>query len=263
MDDRPSTLRPAFERMLDAGHELSDAEVLAAYVDGVLDDERRDRLELALADDATLRAEVQALRDVRAEMQASGTLRGDGPAQVLPFTPRLARPAPPTWAMAAVLVVGLGLGITAYRFLESRGGPLQTADGAVGQRSVPAPPGGLAPAEVPGPGQGDAAAQGASEGALAGREPRVSLRDGDGMFGIAADGSGTGIASSVTPDVLMQVADAVRDGRLPLPTSFADVESRAGTLMGASLYKWLTERFGWWQLQIGRVGSYFRRGKKR
>jgi uncharacterized membrane protein YjjP (DUF1212 family) len=36
-----------------------------------------------------------------------------------------------------------------------------------------------------------------------------------------------------------------------------------GTLMGASLYKWLTEQFGWWQLQIGRVGRTFRRGKKR
>lgn len=36
-----------------------------------------------------------------------------------------------------------------------------------------------------------------------------------------------------------------------------------GTLMGASLYKWLTEQFGWWQLQLGRVGSYFRRGGKR
>lgn len=32
-----------------------------------------------------------------------------------------------------------------------------------------------------------------------------------------------------------------------------------GTLMGASLYKWLTETFGWWQLQLGRVGTYFRR----
>lgn len=31
-----------------------------------------------------------------------------------------------------------------------------------------------------------------------------------------------------------------------------------GTLMGASVYKWLTETFGWWQLQIGRVGRYFR-----
>lgn len=33
-----------------------------------------------------------------------------------------------------------------------------------------------------------------------------------------------------------------------------------GALMGASLYKWLTERFGWWRLQIGRVGRYFRHG---
>ncbi|MBY0587840.1 threonine/serine exporter family protein [bacterium] len=31
-----------------------------------------------------------------------------------------------------------------------------------------------------------------------------------------------------------------------------------GTLVGASLYKWLTETFGWWQLQLGRVGRYFR-----
>ena len=35
-----------------------------------------------------------------------------------------------------------------------------------------------------------------------------------------------------------------------------------GTLVGATLYKWLTERFGWCQLQIGRVGSYLRRAKK-
>jgi uncharacterized membrane protein YjjB (DUF3815 family) len=40
---------------------------------------------------------------------------------------------------------------------------------------------------------------------------------------------------------------------------FALVSIALGTLMGASLYKWLTEKFGWWQLQIGRVGSYFRR----
>lgn len=36
-----------------------------------------------------------------------------------------------------------------------------------------------------------------------------------------------------------------------------------GTLMGASLYKWLTEAFGVWQLQLGRVGSYLRRRKER
>lgn len=36
-----------------------------------------------------------------------------------------------------------------------------------------------------------------------------------------------------------------------------------GTLIGASLYKWLTEKFGWWQLQIGRVGRYFQIAKKK
>lgn len=36
-----------------------------------------------------------------------------------------------------------------------------------------------------------------------------------------------------------------------------------GTLVGASLYKWLTEQFGWWQLQVGRVGKLFGRGRSR
>ncbi|HRI14230.1 MAG TPA: threonine/serine exporter family protein [Verrucomicrobiota bacterium] len=36
-----------------------------------------------------------------------------------------------------------------------------------------------------------------------------------------------------------------------------------GTLIGASVYKWATETFGWWQLQIGRVGRYFQGEKKK
>jgi hypothetical protein len=36
-----------------------------------------------------------------------------------------------------------------------------------------------------------------------------------------------------------------------------------GTLVGAAMYKWITERFGGWRLQMGRVGSYFRRANKR
>lgn len=36
-----------------------------------------------------------------------------------------------------------------------------------------------------------------------------------------------------------------------------------GTLVGASLYRGLTEALGVWQLQIGRVESFFRRGSKR
>jgi uncharacterized membrane protein YjjB (DUF3815 family) len=35
-----------------------------------------------------------------------------------------------------------------------------------------------------------------------------------------------------------------------------------GTLMGASLYKLFSELFGSWQIQLGRVGRYFRRGDK-
>jgi uncharacterized membrane protein YjjB (DUF3815 family) len=36
-----------------------------------------------------------------------------------------------------------------------------------------------------------------------------------------------------------------------------------GTLMGASLYKWLTERLGAWRLQIGVATRYVQRGRKR
>jgi uncharacterized membrane protein YjjB (DUF3815 family) len=43
---------------------------------------------------------------------------------------------------------------------------------------------------------------------------------------------------------------------------FALASIALGTLMGASLYKWLSERFGGWQLQLGRVGRYFRRQGK-
>lgn len=48
-----------------------------------------------------------------------------------------------------------------------------------------------------------------------------------------------------------------------LGVAFALASIALGTLVGASLYKWLTERFGGWRLQIGRVSRYFRRGGKR
>ena len=44
---------------------------------------------------------------------------------------------------------------------------------------------------------------------------------------------------------------------------FSVVSIALGTLVGASLYRWLTERFGGWQVQLGRVGSYLRRGRQR
>ena len=44
---------------------------------------------------------------------------------------------------------------------------------------------------------------------------------------------------------------------------FALVSIALGILMGAALHKWLTETFGGWQLQNGRVGSCVRRRAKR
>jgi uncharacterized membrane protein YjjP (DUF1212 family)/uncharacterized membrane protein YjjB (DUF3815 family) len=51
------------------------------------------------------------------------------------------------------------------------------------------------------------------------------------------------------------------DGMIDAVTALAAIA--LGTLVGASLYKWLTERFGWWQLQLGRVERYFKSNKKR
>lgn len=42
---------------------------------------------------------------------------------------------------------------------------------------------------------------------------------------------------------------------------FAIASIALGTLVGASLYKALTEQFGLWQLQVGRAGAIFRRAK--
>src|SRR5262249_36686331 len=50
------------------------------------------------------------------------------------------------------------------------------------------------------------------------------------------------------------------DGLITVVFAFTSIA--LGTLMGASLYKWLTETFDWWQWQLGRVGKYFRRGVK-
>jgi hypothetical protein len=51
------------------------------------------------------------------------------------------------------------------------------------------------------------------------------------------------------------------DGVMSVAFTLASIA--LGALVGASPYKWLTERFGTWQLQIGRVGRYFRRRSTR
>jgi uncharacterized membrane protein YjjP (DUF1212 family) len=53
------------------------------------------------------------------------------------------------------------------------------------------------------------------------------------------------------------LGDPAQRGGL-LTVAFALASIALGTLVGASLYKWLTERFGWWQLQIGRAATYIR-----
>ena len=55
--------------------------------------------------------------------------------------------------------------------------------------------------------------------------------------------------------------DAGIDGLIAVVFLFTSIA--LGTLMGASVYKWLTETFGKWQLQIGRVGAYLRTPRKR
>ncbi|MDX1944793.1 MAG: threonine/serine exporter family protein [Pirellulaceae bacterium] len=44
---------------------------------------------------------------------------------------------------------------------------------------------------------------------------------------------------------------------------FALTSIALGSLMGAAIYKLLTEQFGAWPLQLGRVGRYFRRTRKK
>jgi uncharacterized membrane protein YjjP (DUF1212 family) len=58
------------------------------------------------------------------------------------------------------------------------------------------------------------------------------------------------------------LSDPAQRGGL-ISVAFVLASIALGTLVGASLYKWLTETFDWWELQIGRVGRYFKRGGKR
>jgi uncharacterized membrane protein YjjP (DUF1212 family) len=55
-------------------------------------------------------------------------------------------------------------------------------------------------------------------------------------------------------------SSAERGGLLDVAFVLASIA--LGALVGASLYKWLTERFGSWHARIGRVGRYFRRERR-
>ena len=69
-----------------------------------------------------------------------------------------------------------------------------------------------------------------------------------------------GVLSLLSLKYMLSDRNAGIDGMVTAVFVFASIAM--GTLMGASLYKLATERFGWWQLQLGRVGRYFQRGGK-
>lgn len=66
---------------------------------------------------------------------------------------------------------------------------------------------------------------------------------------------------------LLSVARMMSDGGAGLDglvtVVFVIASIALGNLVGASLYRGLTEAFGVWQLQIGRVESFFRRNDDR
>ena len=173
--------------------------------------------------------------------------------QVLPFTPRLARVSPPRWAMAAILVVGLGLGLTSHQFLgnprdavaelapafappqDGRGfgeAAREAADargfGEAAREAAPA----LADSAVQQPAPPPAAGAPRVTAPAGVHAPQLALRDGRGVFGVGTDGRPSGVATSVDPAVVAMVASAAATGALPLPASFGRVQSRAGRLMG-------------------------------
>lgn len=61
--------------------------------------------------------------------------------------------------------------------------------------------------------------------------------------------------------LMLSDRDAAIDGLISAIFALASIA--LGSLVGVSLYKWLTETFGWWQLQLGRVESYLRRRRRR
>ncbi len=187
------------------------------------------------------------------------TAQTDPPAQVLPFAPRLARVSPPRWAMAAILMIGLGLGFAGQRFLEAPAEVAYVAGSATPPAS--APPASAPPAVAQLPDRADvgeasreaaspvgeraarqlqpAPAGGASSAAprAGGHATRLALRDGHGVFGIEPDATPSGVARSVDPTVVSMVADGAATGALPLPASFGRVQSRAGRPMGAAQHQ--------------------------
>jgi hypothetical protein len=173
---------------------LTDTQI-EAYVDGTLDDVDREIVESRLADDPALRAEVDALRELRAALSTRAAPR------VVPFVAR--RPVRRWTLMAAGVAAAAVIALVVWR------------------ASVPAPPtiaggGGSSPPSTPTP--------------AAPATAIVTLADAGGSIGLRADGTLLGL-ERLSAGRRTQVATALQKGSLPVSPIGALVAGRTGILM--------------------------------
>jgi anti-sigma factor RsiW len=214
------TLRADLQQAADEAMPLTD-EQIDAYVDGTLDDVDREIVETHLADDAALRAEVDALRALRAALAAdAGPAAPPASARVVPFAPppgaataveRLPAGTRRRWTLplglAAAAVIAFGI----WRAAQTRpDGSSQAQGGGPSTPPVSAPPNGSSSGAPP---------------TLA-----VSIGDRQRQVGLTADGRLVG-GEGVPPDVAARVVAMLRDRRLPASRLGAGIASGAGVLM--------------------------------
>jgi hypothetical protein len=202
-DELVRLLRESLER---AGQEREPPpyEQLEAYVDGRLDDVDREIVESGMADDPELRAEVDALRALRAELPSADEARRVVPFPVAPAR-RAGEPGRPRavvwWQVAAAAAVAAAVVLAVIM------------PRAVAPPPTVAGPGSPPPADRPAP-------------TLTG----LSVRDRGTLVGLRTDGSLAGL-DAVPEDLRGAVADSLRAGRLPASPPAAALAGRTGVLM--------------------------------
>jgi anti-sigma factor RsiW len=209
-------------------------ETLEAYVDGTLDDVDREIVETRLADDAALRAEVEELSALRRELRGDVEGRPSISApEVVAFPSSADRTASrmrkrvsliaPLLAAAAALVVVVWTGTMWGR----RDGQQARRDGSAGGVDP------LSPQAGRGSGSGGAAG-GSAAAPRAGAPPvaataKLTLRDGDRVVTLAADGTIGGLDRA---DAALRagIARMLTTGRMPDPPR--DLAAARGQLLG-------------------------------
>jgi anti-sigma factor RsiW len=222
-------------------------ETLEAYVDGMLDDVDREIVETRLADDPALRAEVEELSALRRELRVDVEGQPSVPApEVLAFPSSADRTASrmrtrvsliaPLLAAAAAIVVVVWAGAEWGR----RDRQQARRDGAAG--GDPLNPGLSPPDFARAPSGKQAERAGGSSGAAGGppAAPRagapdvaatakLTLRDGDGVVTLAADGTIGGLDRADSA-LRADIARMLTTGRMPDPPR--DLAAARGQLLG-------------------------------